>query len=176
MSRQSWLLTAALVLGGLSQWVCAADAAPAARVFEIRTYYAFPGRLDALHKRFREHTMKMFEKHGMTNVAYWTPQDSPAKDNTLIYVVSHTSREAGKEELGRVRRRPGVAEDLGRLAEGRQDRRKDRVGVHGRNRLLAAQVAAMAPDAQNGTLPIAEKGPDLKQVRPLFLANGELSR
>ena len=61
-----------LVLGASLQWVRAADAAPAGRVFEIRTYHTFPGRLDALHKRFREHTMKMFEKHGMTNVAYWT--------------------------------------------------------------------------------------------------------
>jgi hypothetical protein len=41
--------------------------------------------------------MKMFEKHGMTNVAYWTPQDSPGKDNTLIYVISHPSREAAKK-------------------------------------------------------------------------------
>jgi hypothetical protein len=98
MSRQSWLLPAlaALVLGA-SNWLHGAEPAPAARVFEIRTYYAFPGRLDALHKRFREHTMKMFEKHGMTNVAYWTPQDSPAKDNTLIYVISHASREAAKK-------------------------------------------------------------------------------
>jgi hypothetical protein len=86
-----------LVLGASLQWARAADAPQPARVFEIRTYYTFPGRLDALHKRFREHTMKMFEKHGMTNVAYWTPQDSPAKDNTLIYVISHASREAAKK-------------------------------------------------------------------------------
>ena len=75
----------------------AADTASPPRVFEIRTYYTLPGRLDALHKRFREHTMKMFEKHGMSNVAYWTPQDNPARGNTLIYVVSHSSREAAKQ-------------------------------------------------------------------------------
>jgi hypothetical protein len=40
--------------------------------------------------------MKMFEKHGMTNVAYWTFEDSPAKENTLIYVISHASREQAK--------------------------------------------------------------------------------
>ncbi len=99
MTKLSWLLAAllGLVLGASLQWARAADAPQPARVFEIRTYYTFPGRLDALHKRFREHTMKMFEKHGMTNVAYWTPQDSPAKDNTLIYVISHASREAAKE-------------------------------------------------------------------------------
>jgi len=98
MSRHSWLLlVAGLVLGAGLQWVRAADAPQAARVFEIRTYYTFPGRLDALHKRFREHTLKMFEKHGMTNVAYWTPQDSPGRDNTLVYVISHASRDAAKK-------------------------------------------------------------------------------
>jgi hypothetical protein len=96
MSKQSWLLiVAGLLLGASLQWVRAADT-PATRVFEIRTYHTFPGRLDALHKRFREHTMKMFEKHGMTNVAYWTPQDSPARETTLIYVISHASREQAK--------------------------------------------------------------------------------
>ena len=97
MKRQVWLACiGALILGAAASSI-AADTPTAARVFEIRTYYAFPGRLEALHKRFREHTMKMFEKHGMTNVAYWTPQDSPGKDNTLIYVISHPSREAAKK-------------------------------------------------------------------------------
>lgn len=90
------VLTVALLLGASLPAALAAEPAPAARVFEIRTYYTFPGRLEALHKRFREHTMRMFEKHGMTNVAYWTPQDSPGKDNTLVYVVSHASREQAK--------------------------------------------------------------------------------
>jgi hypothetical protein len=102
MSKQSWvksslpMLAVGLVLGASLRWTHAADAPAAGRVFELRTYHTFPGRLDALHKRFREHTMKIFEKHGMTNVAYWTPQDSPAKETTLIYVISHASREAAK--------------------------------------------------------------------------------
>lgn len=97
MSKQSWLmLVVGLVLGASLQWTRAAGAEPAARVFEIRTYHTLPGRLEALQKRFREHTLKMFEKHGMTNVGYWVPQDSPAKDSTLIYVISHASREAAK--------------------------------------------------------------------------------
>lgn len=85
----------AVLLAGSASTTLAADPAPA-RVFEIRTYYTFPGRLPALHKRFREHTMRMFEKHGIRNVAYWTPQDSPGKDNTLVYVVAHASREQAK--------------------------------------------------------------------------------
>jgi hypothetical protein len=97
MTKQAWmLLIVGLVLGATLQGLHAADAPPAPRVFEIRTYHTLPGRLDALHKRFREHTMKMFEKHGMTNVAYWTFEDSPAKENTLIYVISHASREQAK--------------------------------------------------------------------------------
>jgi len=93
MSRHSWaILVVGLLIGAGFARAWAAEPAPQ-RVFEIRTYHCFPGRLDALNKRFREHTMKMFEKHGMTNVAYWTFEDSPAKENTLIYVISHTSRE-----------------------------------------------------------------------------------
>jgi len=97
MSKRSWLfLVAGLVLGASLQHTLAAGAQPAGKVFEIRTYHTFPGRLDALHKRFREHTMKMFEKHGMSNVGYWVPQDNPAHENTLIYVISHASREQAK--------------------------------------------------------------------------------
>jgi len=64
------------------------------RVYELRTYTTLPGRLPALHKRFAEHTMKLFEKHGMRNEVYWTPLDDERKDTTLIYVISHESREA----------------------------------------------------------------------------------
>jgi hypothetical protein len=98
MSKQSWVVAVAgLVLGAFMQCARAADAPPPARVFEIRTYHCLPGRLEALNKRFREHTMKIFEKHGMTNVAYWTFEDSPAKEDTLIYVISHASREQAKK-------------------------------------------------------------------------------
>jgi hypothetical protein len=101
MIKSRWfLLLVGLVMGaGLTHMGGASHAAdgPAARVFEIRTYHTFPGRLDALHKRFREHTLKIFEKHGMTNVAYWTFEDSPARENTLIYVISHASREQAKK-------------------------------------------------------------------------------
>jgi hypothetical protein len=70
-----------------------AQAAAAGRVYELRTYYTHPGKLDALNARFRNHTTKLFEKHGMTNIGYWVPQDEPKKSNTLIYVLSHESRE-----------------------------------------------------------------------------------
>jgi len=63
-------------------------------VFELRVYHAAPGKLSELEARFREHTAKLFERHGMKNVAYWTPVDEPEKSNTLIYILQHPSREA----------------------------------------------------------------------------------
>jgi hypothetical protein len=64
------------------------------RVYELRTYTTLPGRLPALNKRFAEHTIQLFEKHGMKSEIYWVPTDEPRKDDTLIYVISHESREA----------------------------------------------------------------------------------
>ena len=107
LAQSSWaILAAGLVLGAGLQWVRAADAPTGGAVFEIRTYHTFPGRLDALHKRFREHTMKMFEKHGMTNVAYWTPQDSPAKGQHAHLRHLAASREAAKQNWAEFRADP----------------------------------------------------------------------
>ncbi|HEY2155327.1 MAG TPA: NIPSNAP family protein [Isosphaeraceae bacterium] len=65
--------------------------APGNRLFEMRTYYTHPGRLDALNARFRDHTNKLFVKHGMELVGYWTPQGKP---DTLVYILAYPSREA----------------------------------------------------------------------------------
>jgi len=64
------------------------------KVYELRTYTTLPGRLPALHRRFAEHTMKLFEKQGMKNGMYWVPTDEARKDNTLIYFLVHESQEA----------------------------------------------------------------------------------
>jgi len=63
-------------------------------VYELRVYHAAPGKLADLLSRFREHTIKIFDRHGMKSVAYWTPLDEPEKSNTLIYILQHPSREA----------------------------------------------------------------------------------
>jgi hypothetical protein len=63
-------------------------------VYELRVYHAAPGKLSDLLARFREHTIKIFDRHGMKSVAYWTPLDEPDKSNTLIYILQHPSREA----------------------------------------------------------------------------------
>ena len=65
--------------------------APNGRVFEMRTYYCHPGRLEALNKRFREHTNRLFVKHGMELVGYWMPIDKP---DVLVYVLAYPSRDA----------------------------------------------------------------------------------
>ena len=71
------------------------------RVFELRTYTSTEGKLDNLHARFRDHTCKLFEKHGMTNIGYWSPmEDQPGAKNTLVYIISHKSRDAAKESFG----------------------------------------------------------------------------
>jgi hypothetical protein len=63
-------------------------------VFELRTYTTLEGKLPALLARFRDHTIKLFEKHGMESVGYWVPADAPRSQNTLVYVLRHKSREA----------------------------------------------------------------------------------
>ena len=71
--------------------------AAAAEVYELRVYTTAEGKLDDLLKRFREHTMTIFERHGMKNVGYWTPTDETGvypKGKTLIYLLKHPSREA----------------------------------------------------------------------------------
>jgi hypothetical protein len=72
------------------------DANPQAStgVYELRVYHAAPGKLPELLARFREHTIKIFDRHGLKSVAYWTPADEPEKSNTLIYILYHPSREA----------------------------------------------------------------------------------
>lgn len=76
------------------------------RVFELRTYTTPPGKLEALKSRFRDHTVKLFEKHGMTNIGYWVPQEGPLAENTLIYIVAHSSREAATKSWAAFRTDP----------------------------------------------------------------------
>jgi hypothetical protein len=76
------------------------------RVFEIRTYTAADGKLDALNARFRDHTVRIFAKHGMTSIGYWVPQDAPLSQNTLIYVLAHPSREEAKKNWAAFREDP----------------------------------------------------------------------
>ena len=69
------------------------SAQSATGVYELRVYHAAQGKLPELLARFRDHTVKLFDRHGMKSVAYWTPVDEPGKSNTLIYILYHPSRE-----------------------------------------------------------------------------------
>jgi hypothetical protein len=71
--------------------------AQSARVFELRTYTTADGKLQALSDRFRDHTMALFKKHNMESVGYFIPQDDPAKQNTLVYLIAHQDRDASKK-------------------------------------------------------------------------------
>ena len=83
------LLTAGLFAGSLG--VVPDAQAQSTRVYELRTYTAHEGKLDDVVARFRNHTTKLFEKHGMTNIGYWVPREQP---NTLIYIIAHANRDA----------------------------------------------------------------------------------
>jgi hypothetical protein len=101
--RWVWGLMAAGLLAAFGVGWCSgaanAQGASPTMVYELRTYTTLPGRLPALNARFRDHTMKLFEKHGMKNVVYLTPLEGDKKDNTLVYLLAHQSRDAAKKSF-----------------------------------------------------------------------------
>ncbi len=76
------------------------------RVFELRTYTSHEGKLQDVVNRFRDHTRTYFDRQGMTSIGYWTPQDAPASQNTLIYIIAHPSRDAAKKNWDAFRADP----------------------------------------------------------------------
>jgi hypothetical protein len=76
-------------------------------VFELRTYHCpDPNKHAALLRRFHNHTMKLFEKHGMQNIVYWIPDEKPASQQRLVYLLGHKSQEAAKESFTAFRSDP----------------------------------------------------------------------
>ena len=98
MMNSRWALAlGAVAVFGFGWWSGTAHGQSSTRVYELRTYHCFPGKLPDLEKRFREHTTTIFEHHGIRNVGYWTFENETLKDNTLIYLISHESREQAKK-------------------------------------------------------------------------------
>lgn len=101
------LILSCLALAVIASRSVAADKAePAktgARVFEMRTYYAAPGKMNDLHARFRNHSIRMFEKHGIGVVGFWVPTDAKGADEVVIYILSHASEEAAKKSWDAIR-------------------------------------------------------------------------
>ena len=83
-----------LILGLGTGIYASSSAAQDNKVYELRTYTATPGNLDNLHARFRDHTIRIFENHGMKIVGFWSPLSEDDADDTLIYVLEHASQEA----------------------------------------------------------------------------------
>lgn len=104
--RPSVVTAAALLVGLVVGWSTATLRAeadkPAGNVYELRTYTTEEGRLPALHARFKDHTLKLFEKHGMKNVVYFTPIDKDGKPvgNKLVYLLAHKSLEVRTASFG----------------------------------------------------------------------------
>lgn len=89
------LLLAGYAVGRTSAVDTAGAQTSATRVYELRTYTAPDAeKFTMLQARFREHTTKLFEKHGMKNIGYWTPVDTP---NMLVYIIAHDNMEAAKK-------------------------------------------------------------------------------
>ncbi len=65
-------------------------------IFELRTYYCFPGKLPNLITRFKDHTLKLFEKHGMVNLPYWSTVEADGSQGKLVYLLGHASVDAAK--------------------------------------------------------------------------------
>ncbi len=107
--RAFWATLAGLVLVAMVSYAAGVDQGEKranARVFELRTYTAAPGKMEALNARFRDHTCKLFEKHGMTNIGYWHPADSKDADQKLVYILAFPSREAASKSWNAFRADP----------------------------------------------------------------------
>jgi hypothetical protein len=76
------------------------------RVYELRTYTCNEGKLEALKARFRDHTIEIFKRHGMESIGYWVPKDPERSKNTLIYIISHASREQADKNWAAFRADP----------------------------------------------------------------------
>ena len=96
LAGSTFIFLAGLCAGSLLQSGIA-HAQASKHVFELRTYTAPEGKLGELHARFRDHTIRIFNKHDMTSIGYWIPQDAPLSQNTLVYVLAHPSREDAKK-------------------------------------------------------------------------------
>lgn len=105
MKKIAFSLAALCTVFGLG-YSSGAKAAAGNHVFELRTYTAAEGKLADLNARFRNHTVKIFEKHGMKSIVYGVPMDGEKSKNTLIYLLQHDSRDAAKASWDKFRTDP----------------------------------------------------------------------
>ena len=83
----------------------ASQTAPS-HVYELRTYTAVDGKLDNVVARFRDRTVRIFNKHNMKSVGYWLPSEGPLAGKTLVYILEHPSREEATKNWAAFRTDP----------------------------------------------------------------------
>jgi hypothetical protein len=86
-----------------------ATSTAAGHVYELRTYTAAEGKLANVNARFRDHTIRIFNKHNMKSIGYWTPLEEPSAqaaagpctpprpETTLVYILEHPNREEARK-------------------------------------------------------------------------------
>ena len=87
-------ITSISLIVGLGAGIFYSTSAQNQKVFELRTYQATPGNLGNLHARFRDHTTRIFRKHGMEIVGFWSPTSEEERDDILVYLLAHDSQDA----------------------------------------------------------------------------------
>jgi NIPSNAP len=123
LNRIAGGITATLAVFVAGYWAGSVQAQAGNRVFELRTYHTYEGKLDPLLARFRDHTVEIFQKHGMTSIGYWLPTDEPLKGRTLVYMLAFPSREAATKDWSEFRDDPewkkvaAASEANGKLVE-----------------------------------------------------------
>jgi hypothetical protein len=128
-------------------------------VYELRTYYAAEGMLENLHSRFRDHTMELFQKHGMVNVGYWTPVNN--ESNVLIYLLGHRDRNSRDASFSAFRQDPDwiaaeeASEINGRLVD-------------------SIQNVFLKPTEFSPSLEIADESPRIFELRTYYTNEGKL--
>lgn len=157
MMRLALLLLALMMSSAV--WA-AADEPQDTRCYELRVYTAGPGKLDALHARFRDHTCKLFEKHGMTNVGYWTPVENP--EQKLYYILSYPDRDARKRAWA------GFMTDPEWLAAYKASEKEGRLAVKVESTMLHAT------DYSPAIKPTAGEEPQIFELRTYTTTPGNL--
>jgi hypothetical protein len=98
-------LRAIVVLGlafaGFALYAAKGDEKMNTHVFELRTYHSAPGKMEALHARFRDHTGKLFKKHNMTIIGFWSPTDAELAKRQLVYLLSFPAKKL-RQRVGRI--------------------------------------------------------------------------
>ena len=87
-------ITSISLIVGLGAGIFYSTSAQNQKVFELRTYQATPGNLGNLHARFRDNTIRIFRKHGMEIVGFWSPTSEEERDDILVYLLAHDSQDA----------------------------------------------------------------------------------